>query len=220
MNEIPLTSLSIYTFQAENGLTDEILAEISNLDKENKIDWAKDEEKINHGRNGYMNELGDKLYYNEKLYKWLTACVNQVSESVYKRKLEIVDLWPYKTAFLTRTRKHWHSHSILSGVFHLQDCKNSDIIFHYKHPDLQRLEFFFPDDTPNIFSTKSLKTSKGTLIIFPSNLLHSVNTHNEPHTRYSVAFNTFFADNICLDRTSRLILRPKNIIEQNNDQTP
>ena len=99
---------------------------------------------------------------------------------------------------------HYHSNSLVSGVLYFDDCDDtSDIVF-YKR---QGLDNIF-SDTVNIDHRQNFDTSKKAylyhqrklnvspqkwdLIMFPSNLNHSVNQniHQTKH-RYSLAFNSF-----------------------------
>jgi len=99
---------------------------------------------------------------------------------------------------------HYHSNSLVSGVLYFDDCDDtSDIVF-YKR---QGLDNIF-SDTVNIDHRQNFDTNKKAylyhqrklnvspqkwdLIMFPSNLNHSVNQniHQSKH-RFSLAFNSF-----------------------------
>ena len=99
---------------------------------------------------------------------------------------------------------HYHSNSLISGVLYFDDCDDtSDIVF-YKR---QGLDNIF-SDTVNIDHKKEFDVNKKSylyhqrklnvspekwdLIMFPSNLNHSVNQNiNANKNRYSLAFNSF-----------------------------
>ena len=91
---------------------------------------------------------------------------------------------------------HHHKNSLLSGVYYLKVEKNSGDINFIKGYNEQ--EIFPLAITPNYSeynyvngSEIKLSTHNGTLIIFPSNLLHEVKVNENNLARYSLAFNIF-----------------------------
>lgn len=91
---------------------------------------------------------------------------------------------------------HYHSNSLLSGVYYLKTEKNSgDINFKKKYNEQK----IFPTSiTPdyseyNYTNSENFKFSakNGNLIIFPSTLMHEVTKNESNNIRYSLAFNVF-----------------------------
>ena len=104
---------------------------------------------------------------------------------------------PYITqSWLNYTKKneHHHSHthpnSIISGVLYINADKNNDTLtflnYEYKQisPEIKKY---------NIFNSKTshLSVETGDIVLFPSSLIHMVQTKKEDDTRISLSFNTF-----------------------------
>ena len=96
---------------------------------------------------------------------------------------------------------HAHPNSIVSGVFYLNaDDKNDSIKF--THPKgYQQIK---PEiDKYNIWNSDTwwLPVKTGQLIMFPSSLVHRVDTKKSHNTRISLAFNTFYRGILGSDNT-------------------
>jgi len=85
---------------------------------------------------------------------------------------------------------HIHKNSIISGVFYITANSNNDSIV-FSKPNTSM--FDIGPKEPNSLNTDSwaVPVSSGTLLLFPSNLMHEVKPHTEKYTRISLAFNTF-----------------------------
>lgn len=86
--------------------------------------------------------------------------------------------------------KHVHSNSYLSGVFYINAKKEHDTIWFFKS-GYERI-LVYPS-IPNIYNAESwyLPVETGELILFPSDMMHSVPTFDQDYTRISLAFNIF-----------------------------
>jgi len=87
--------------------------------------------------------------------------------------------------------RHFHYNSLISGVLYIDVDENLDsITFHRReHSQLQPIyqsfnQFNSPDYT--------IKIHRGMLVLFPSELSHSVEVKDGDNVRVSLAFNTFF----------------------------
>jgi uncharacterized protein (TIGR02466 family) len=85
--------------------------------------------------------------------------------------------------------KHAHANSIISGVFYIQTT-NDDMIWFHKEK-YSAIEFSLKEF--NTFNAAEwwLPADQNTLILFPSDLLHSVKPISTNETRISLSFNVF-----------------------------
>lgn len=95
---------------------------------------------------------------------------------------------------------HTHTNSLFSGTLYLKTTEDTgQITFHstqkYLNFSSPTISFGFTEQ--NIFnsSTWSITPTENQIIIFPSNLMHSVETNNSKDDRISVAFNLFVRGN-------------------------
>jgi len=96
--------------------------------------------------------------------------------------------------------RHHHPNSFLSGVFYFNTNPNNDeITFFRPIPN----NWHIPPKQFNAFNSQqwTFKVTQGDLIIFPSNLEHTVNLTKSQETRISLAFNVFFSGEIGKDET-------------------
>jgi hypothetical protein len=107
----------------------------------------------------------------------------------------------YKDDF---SQPHWHGSSILSGVYYIEIEQNTgDIIF---HKDRTHMNLFNPlieighnfEDSEdqskmNIYNIQNfgMQPLKNDLLLFPSQVSHSVDPNVKGKTRYTLAFNLF-----------------------------
>lgn len=90
---------------------------------------------------------------------------------------------------------HCHPNSFISGVYYIQSKKEDKITFQ-KNYSMIRVE----TESYNMFNSNSwdVPAETGTLILFPSNIIHSVNPLDESYdgSRVSLSFNTFIKGKI------------------------
>jgi len=99
---------------------------------------------------------------------------------------------------------HWHSNSLLSGVYYIDtDYNTGDIVFHRDRlhvnlfNDTVSVEFNYTNTLDqskmNVYNTNNfgLQPQKNDLVLFPSHLSHSVDTNQSNKLRYCIAFNVF-----------------------------
>ena len=92
-----------------------------------------------------------------------------------------------------RHHQHFHSNSIVSGVFYLNAPEPNSISFHIP----QRQSWHIPN-IPNWWNMRSIRfpVCSGDLVLFMSDLEHGVDTQSNDETRVSLAFNTWFKGEI------------------------
>tara|TARA_R100000149_G_C5872245_1_gene136119 strand:+ start:610 stop:1245 length:636 start_codon:yes stop_codon:yes gene_type:complete len=87
---------------------------------------------------------------------------------------------------------HQHTNSLISGVLYLKADKENDTITFAKK---QYREITIPTENFNTWNSGSwwLPIETGQLLMFPSFLLHEVQTKKDNNLRISLAFNTFIS---------------------------
>ena len=162
--------------------------ELKFVDKSKK-DFYKNDGNITSNNNYILNE---KPFVNIK--KELDLIVQDYFDKVISPANNIT---PYITqSWLNYTEKnqyhHKHSHpnSLVSGVFYINCHKEHDKIkfFHDRYKTI-RLEV----KDWNIYNSESwwFSVKTGDVILFPSSLIHMVETKQGDNTRISLAFNVF-----------------------------
>jgi uncharacterized protein (TIGR02466 family) len=110
--------------------------------------------------------------------------------------------WTITTSWVNRSRpgdyhsNHWHSNSLVSGVYYIKTNSTSGAICFDKdrgHNNLWSDTLCIDFDTDTDYSTKAvgINPQTGDLLLFPSLLNHSVLVNESTEDRYSLAFNVF-----------------------------
>ena len=102
--------------------------------------------------------------------------------------------------------RHMHTNSLVSGVLYIYVKKEVDSICFYRNSGAQIL---VTDDQSNPYNTPVHRVSVdvGDLVLFPSSLLHDVETTSGAHIRVSLAFNAFIKGELGSEnRLNRLII--------------
>lgn len=108
--------------------------------------------------------------------------------------------WKITTSWVNESKSghdhgpHYHTNSILSGVVYLQAVDSAEINFHRSasHANLWNTVLLDFDSFNELnVDVISVPPSTNDILIFPSNLTHSVNPNTSKETRYSLAFNVF-----------------------------
>ena len=86
--------------------------------------------------------------------------------------------------------RHFHTNSLISGVFYISAVKEVDGICFYRNAPSTVNVY---DKVENSYCANSWRfcVGAGDLIIFPSSVTHGVDNNKGGHTRVSLAFNTF-----------------------------
>jgi uncharacterized protein (TIGR02466 family) len=92
-----------------------------------------------------------------------------------------------------RHHQHFHSNSIVSGVFYLNTPGSGAITF-----NIPQRQPWHIQNIPNWWNMRKIRfpVSSGDLILFMSDLEHGVETQLHDETRVSLAFNTWFKGEI------------------------
>jgi len=186
MNKIVGSSNNLYEFQCDSTLTDSVVEDIFKQ-KFHYYTFATHQFKAAH-----LNNDKKSSYYHEELFKWFQSCINKVCSVHFPYlNLAICDSWITKTEPNDFASLHVHTHSIFTGVFYITSHEGSCLNLFYPDPLTEKFKFLLGK---NIVKENkiSVTPTKGKLIIFPSDIPHTVDRHTSAETRYSLVFNTFF----------------------------
>ena len=131
----------------------------------------------------------------KNLVSFFKECIDDYCNTIInsEQRLVITQLWGNRNPKGSKHHEHVHPNSILSGVFYLrQDPKLPPIQFSKSNQEAMKLD-------PRKYNTYNAETFllpcvSGELILFPSNLRHSVPTNQGSEERISLSFNTFSVD--------------------------
>ena len=137
-----------------------------------------------------LPELNELKNYVEDALKYFMYSVIQTEQS-----LKITQSWVNYSEKGKAHTFHTHSNSIFSGVFYLQsDLDSPNVMFFNRAPN--QYQFENGGDTPFTGNMFRCNPDPGSLIIFPSNLPHAVETNMSDTPRISLSFNTFVKDKV------------------------
>ena len=157
---------------------------------------VSDHYKKAHNNRG--NIVSDATYVlNDEPFSALKQiCLDHVNEYVktickprYEIQPYITQSWLNWTGTNQYHHEHAHPNSFISGVLYINAGDDDKIKFfgnRYKQIQLETDSYDIYNSDSWWFSVKT-----GGIILFPSSLVHSVETVISPETRVSLAFNTF-----------------------------
>ena len=149
-----------------------------------------------------------KNFFGESITKYTEKVLNS------KQRLVITQCWTNRNPPGAKHHEHVHPNSILSGVFFFRiGGKLPPIQFAKSTQSAMKLD---PAKYNNITAeTFLLPCVPGELLLFPSNLKHSVPINLSEETRYSMSFNTFCID-ILGSENSLTHLDIRRLMHENN----
>ena len=158
------------------------------------LDWIEQKANKNFkSKNTYL--LNHEQFKNIKnfIYESLNKFTKDISQS--DQRLVVTQCWLNKNPKGSKHHEHVHPNSIISGVFYFrQDPKLPPISFSKSIQSAMKLD---PKKFNNLNSeTFLLPCTDGELILFPSNLKHSVPINMGDEPRISMSFNTFSIDTL------------------------
>jgi uncharacterized protein (TIGR02466 family) len=145
-------------------------------------------------KNTYI--LNDKELENLKTYieEGINFYAHNILNIEKTIKFYITQSWA--NFYKKESKHHLHSHpnSVISGVYYVEN-DNCPIVFHRDNTHTKFLGGY--DYNIKNYNTLNseiffINVPKNKLILFPSNLAHSVETNKSQKTRISLSFNTFF----------------------------
>ena len=153
--------------------------------------------------NGNANSISKDTYVLRRpelkdLNTWLTTMSDQFLKNIFSPngefELYITQSWLNVTKPGERHHRHRHPNSILSGTFYIQTIPNDRIQVYAdttSHPLLYAYDFEFKNQNMHNAWSYSQTIKTNDLVIFSSNLEHSVPVNKSNEIRISLAFNTF-----------------------------
>ena len=144
-------------------------------------------------QNTYLLEIEELKSIKDFFYESLNKYTKNISQS--DQRLVITQCWANKNPPGSKHHEHVHPNSILSGVFYLKQDKTLPPIQFAK--SIQGAMKLDPKKYNNLNSESFLlPCTDGELLLFPSNLKHSVPTNMGKEARISLSFNTFSVDTL------------------------
>lgn len=146
---------------------------------------------------GNVTGLDTQLFENtvlSDLRKFVDDRVQFCFQNIYKPeknlKLRITQSWINYTKKDQYHHKHSHPNSFISGVFYVNANKDTDKI-HFYNDEYKMIDIPAKEFTMLNCRNWWYPVETGDLILFPSSLVHSVETVNTDTVRASLSFNTF-----------------------------
>jgi len=142
-------------------------------------------------KDSYLLEIEELKNIKNFIYE----SINKFTKNIFQsdQRLVVTQCWANKNPPGSKHHEHVHPNSIISGVFYLrQDPKLPPIQFAKSNQEPMKLD-------PRKYNTYNAETFllpcvAGELILFPSNLRHSVPVNQGDEERISLSFNTFSVD--------------------------
>jgi uncharacterized protein (TIGR02466 family) len=142
--------------------------------------------------------VNKKIFKESELKRLGTFCeqaAHDFFQQVHAPKnlinLYITQSWANYTEKNQYHHKHEHPNSLISGVLYVSSDDETDRINFFK--DI-RSQYHIPTENFNQWNSDSwwFPVKSNTLLLFPSDLTHMVETKKTSGTRISISFNTFF----------------------------
>ena len=197
---IQLFPVPVYITRYRNDYTNEMKF-IHNAECEGTKDTDQKQINNNYGKKNNNRQSIDNFILDnpelENIRKWIDLKINEYARNVMgsRSKMVITQSWLNKNGKGESHHEHVHPNSMISGVWYPQINENlPPIEFRTSNARDISLEV----DTYNQFNSATfmLPMRMGELIIFPSNLSHSVQPNQSDEERISLSFNTWCKGNL------------------------
>ena len=173
-------------------LTDEI------LEDKNRVDWGgnlvgqvAEEPWVS---NEQLEELGLLKYFNGLLYNYVWNSLSQDGVEVEKLQVALDHMWIVSQYENEYNPVHFHTYCDMSSVMWLKipEWGKRENLPAYKTQRDGNIEFIYKTACPGAMERGSMSFSPepGSMVLFPSNLLHTVYPFQGSGERRSVAFNS------------------------------
>jgi len=188
MEKILTLPQSLYLFKSSASLLQDTLEKVKG------IAWKQNV-------HNYISQdlFLQKQYQFKEISEWIRECILEVKDELEYvcEDFRITQMWATKTTFKQSHHTHKHTNTIISGIYYLTDS-NAETWFSIpsiwdddKNCLDKHLRLCYADDH-GLRPLHVQPSIAGNLLIFPSNLYHSVNEHLiDPEPRYVMAFNSF-----------------------------
>lgn len=150
------------------------------------------------------NEEGDLLFVskNVRLHndpsfvefrQWVEFCLNTVKGNVgyHCDILEVCQMWSNKTKIGNVVKMHKHNNSLLSAVYYVTNTETGTTFHTYSiWTDNMGILDVTPKGGERV-NDFTFNGKAGELVVFPSQLMHSVHAQKEDEDRYTIAINSY-----------------------------
>lgn len=192
---IPLFPILINYIEVKNftDYKDEFISEI--------YSYKKNNEGVKFSNKGGYQSIPN-FYVGNSLSKYLEIFETHLDsvKSVYSnKKIKVKSAWFNINFPGSHNMVHTHPTSTLTGVWWLKVPENSGNLviespFEYtQHKVINSLDARVKEQF-NIYDCYHLKPKEGTIVLFPSDIRHSVETNDSIEDRISIAFNLEFEE--------------------------
>jgi len=163
------------------------------------IEWIYNYQKttdgVVHSNRGGWQSPSD--FYLDKSFDQFTDYILKnalMSLKHYNLDFKLVNMWININKKGNYNILHNHPNSTVSGVFWVKTPKNcGSLVFHSPHSFTQHLLLHNVDSEiskeQNYYDCFHFNAKEGTMILFPSDLLHGVESNQSEDDRISIAFN-------------------------------
>jgi len=202
MIKLGLLPTTIYEFHSSVELVDKVLDKVKNL------------EMVPNESN--RRSVTD-LFFDDDLFQWFENCIDEAKDDIgipKDVKLVITSCWANRTNKMNAHHVHTHPNSFMSGIYYLSDEHvGGETIFLTQNTWIQNFEWIDFQNKGNYSISQNFTPKKGTLLLFPSSIKHSVNGLRNNSDRFSIAFNTFFSGTISNDaqKLTRLNISSRSV---------
>ena len=179
------TAVQIYKY--ENSI-DKELNYIENLPYKEQVANANFKSKDSYlTKHEQLKDI--KIFFKE--------CIDDYCNTIYNsdQRLVITQLWANKNPTGAKHHEHVHPNSIVSGVFYLRQDKTLPPI-QFSKSNQHGLKLDPRKYNIHNAETFMLPCTAGELLLFPSDLRHSVPINVGKENRISLSFNTFSIDTL------------------------
>lgn len=155
---------------------------------EHKLNEKSQTEYAKQSTNTFLLDEPELASIREFIEAYLKFYVHSVLEC--SDELVITQAWSNICEKGKKHHEHVHPNSIVSGVFYFQINENLPPI-EFRNPNTHSFNLNIQKQNNFNSATFLLPLNSGELILFPSNLTHSVPENKADLPRISLAFNTF-----------------------------
>lgn len=189
MEELKILPMTIYKFEVPKDICNSLIKNVKNT--KTRLRGGKEY----HG----SSSSGFDSLHTKKEYRPAVRYINQQVAQVAKEvlytqmdELKICLMWVNKSKTNQWHHAHHHGWSFLSGIIYLQGengrtwfSRESD--YNYS----KSMSLMTNEDVEASEIIYKHKPEPGSMVIFPSSLLHSVDANTDSSERITISFNTF-----------------------------
>ena len=183
--------LDLYEFQVPEKILDKLKLDCDN------VDW--DGEAVHRDDMPHMGKTLDCTWHLEEKYFYLKKYIEDSLEEVrldrewnHVRKFDVTSLWPNRSLKGQWHHGHTHGWSFLSGIIYVTGTTGRT--WFSRKSEWEKISNFELRSKENYDKENIIQKHKprpGTMLVFPSNLFHSVDEVLDDEPRVTISFNSF-----------------------------